>query len=180
MPYRGHVENGVIGGVPEAPTAKPFGVEAQQVGQDRALSPGSHTLFAGGMLQAVDDGQHEIEPARDAIALAWDMGLEQVNQADLDGCLVHGGDEAEFAMAYGYGSPGRLQAFDDGLGASQVDGIAADPAFPRAFCFSFVGGVYLLAPASLRVVVDLAANFSWIDAHRHVGALLIVTTVCSI
>ncbi len=58
------------------------------------------------------------------------MGLEQIDQAYLDGCLVEGGDEAEFAMAHGHGPPGRLQPFDDGLGASQVDRIAADAAFP--------------------------------------------------
>jgi len=69
----------VIGRVPEALTAKPFGVEAQKLGQHRTFGPFSHSLFAGGMLQAVDDGQHEIEPARDAIALTWDMGLKQVD-----------------------------------------------------------------------------------------------------
>ena len=108
------------------------------------------------------------------------MGLEQIDQAYLDGCLVDGGYEAEFAMAHGHGPPGRLKTFDDGLGASQVDGIAADPAFPGAFGFSFAGGVYLLAPASLCVVVDLTTNFSWLDVHRHIVASFVMTTIWSI
>ena len=117
----------VIRDIPEGFAVEFFGIEIEQVRQDRPRRPIAHFLFAGRMLQSVDDGKEEVKPTRRSETFTGDMFFEKRNESGFDRGLIDGRDKAKFSMARLQRSVSLFQPLVDGFRRAEIFRAGADP-----------------------------------------------------
>ena len=107
--------------VPEALGGKLARDHAQPGGQGGGAKPSGHLQFAGGGHAAVQGGdQHVLTEGGALLAFGGEL-IDELDQAELLGEVVEGGQGAEGSHAGAAGSDGRLaQALQQGVGGAEV------------------------------------------------------------
>lgn len=81
--------------VPEGLAGELVGGGWQEAGQDGAVIPAGQFSLAGGAGSAVDGGQHQVLADREALVGLGQLGVDELDQAQLLGLVPEGGDVAE-------------------------------------------------------------------------------------
>ena len=100
--------------VPEGLAGELVGGGGQQAGQNGVVVPVGQLSLAGGMGGAVDGGQQEVLAGGEALVALGQLGIDELDQADLLGLVVERGDIAEAGQAGGLGRKG-VWACGEGL-----------------------------------------------------------------
>ena len=95
--------------VPEGLAGELVSGSGEQARQNRMVVPVGQLGFAGGVGRPIESRQQEILACGQALVALGNLGIDELDQADLLGLVVERGDIAEAAQAGGFGPERRLR-----------------------------------------------------------------------